>query len=427
MERHYRLFRLALITGLLVMSVACAGGRTTLPPAYSPAAAFYAPRAPSCTWTPAQIEDERPGSGFFTIAVGDDYDSSSSSYSYDDEYAWAAGYEKGGTEPYMLRWNPEGHDWRETPFPVVSNISEDVVAIGPYSRTDAWAVGYYAASQSMVQPLISHWNGMKWSIVKSPTFPHGALLSSVAAYSTTYATAVGRIFDANDNPLSLIENWDGKKWTPESPGRYGLCGPDSKHCTLSAVAFLSAPVNPPMTYIMDNRDVLHVEITDLLVRQDTKAPWTYVKTEKPQGATTTILNSFSFAGKDLLGIGFSQVGTSSDQSLIEHYDGKSFSIQSTPHLGKESFLTGVAYSPKAGAIAVGGYLDTNNVESPYALGYNGVGWTKMRPPNLGKGSIGLDAIAALQGTSDFWVAGNYMPVGKPKLSKGFIDLVKCKL
>jgi len=84
---------------------------------------------------------------------------------------------------------------------------------------DAWAVGdYYSSKTKMIDTLILHWDGAKWSKVRSPSparrFP-GNILRGVSATSAHRAWAVG--WSASDTRRnandSLILRWNGTRWS----------------------------------------------------------------------------------------------------------------------------------------------------------------------------------------------------------------------
>jgi hypothetical protein len=136
--------------------------------------------------------------------------------------AWAVGYYytpyPGPLLTVILRWN--GQVWSQVPSPdpgtgtgggSVVNQLRGVTAV---SGTNAWAVGSYtdAASHSLSQTLIAHWNGQAWTQVPSPNPNHRSELTAVSAASARDAWAVGEYFDGAGDQ-TLIEHWNGHTWT----------------------------------------------------------------------------------------------------------------------------------------------------------------------------------------------------------------------
>ena len=84
---------------------------------------------------------------------------------------------------------------------------------------DAWAVG--VRGNGVVHTLIEHWDGRRWSVVRSPSPPgaHGtgpfAGLRAVTAISANDAWAAGESGGSARAPATrtLIEHWNGRRWT----------------------------------------------------------------------------------------------------------------------------------------------------------------------------------------------------------------------
>src|SRR5205823_6086798 len=79
------------------------------------------------------------------------------------------------------------------------------------SANDVWAVGQYSNSSSSSQTLTMHWNGTAWSVVSSPSPGiYDNELRDVTAVASNDVWAVG------DNGYgiyqTLIEHWNGSAW-----------------------------------------------------------------------------------------------------------------------------------------------------------------------------------------------------------------------
>jgi hypothetical protein len=106
------------------------------------------------------------------------------------------------------------------PSPNPSPSSNLLSAVSANSATDVWAVGNSGDQATIsVQTLALHFDGATWKAVPTPNpLPKQALnqnvLLSVQAVSASDVTAVGFIADANaQNTRTLIEHWNGTKWS----------------------------------------------------------------------------------------------------------------------------------------------------------------------------------------------------------------------
>jgi hypothetical protein len=81
------------------------------------------------------------------------------------------------------------------------------LALGPGDR------GGDRPAARNISPLILHWNGHRWQLVKTPNLPAGSGLVGITATSARHAWAVG---GAGDNlgakAKALVLHWNGKRW-----------------------------------------------------------------------------------------------------------------------------------------------------------------------------------------------------------------------
>ena len=127
---------------------------------------------------------------------------------------WAAGEicGYGNMKTLTEHWN--GYKWQVIPSPRPGRNDSTLVAVAAASGNDVWAVGNSQVSGFYQwNTLIEHWDGAKWSIVKSPNVP-GAdknFLNGVATVSPTDVWAEDGIPGTIDAPL--IEHYDGRSWS----------------------------------------------------------------------------------------------------------------------------------------------------------------------------------------------------------------------
>jgi len=137
---------------------------------------------------------------------------------------WAVGNVYNGNNTNTLTMHWDGSQWSIVPSPNPSSFYNTLNAVTSISKNDVWAVGAYNGTNG--QPsLIEHWNGTSWSIVSGPS-PSQAFntLNAIARVpGTKQLWAVGYYFATpnSSTPLTLIEQWNGKQWSvvsSPSPG-----------------------------------------------------------------------------------------------------------------------------------------------------------------------------------------------------------------
>lgn len=103
--------------------------------------------------------------------------------------------------------------------PSISYVGAPLFAVATVSARDAWAVGYacFRFSCPPFQTPTFHWNGRRWSLVRSPS-PGDARLDRVVARSSRNVWATG---SCSGNCSVLVLRWNGRRWSrlpsPSSP------------------------------------------------------------------------------------------------------------------------------------------------------------------------------------------------------------------
>src|SRR6266852_8298727 len=104
-----------------------------------------------------------------------------------------------------------------TPNPNVHGNT--LIAVSGTSASDVWAVGFSNSNNvNESRTLIEHWDGASWKVVASPNpgstpacvnLNSGNYLNAVAAVSPTNVWAVGFYFTCNTLLKPLILHWNG--------------------------------------------------------------------------------------------------------------------------------------------------------------------------------------------------------------------------
>jgi hypothetical protein len=134
---------------------------------------------------------------------------------------WVTDRAFNGNTPAQV-WNWNGKKWRQTAIPALNGKTGYVLNdLSASSAKDVWAVGDLLDENLQSFTVAVHWNGAKWSVVKTPALPitDGARFLGVAAISPKNAWAVGD----NVHFPAVIEHWNGTAWkVVKSPACGGL-------------------------------------------------------------------------------------------------------------------------------------------------------------------------------------------------------------
>jgi len=104
---------------------------------------------------------------------------------------------------------------------------------------------------------------------------------------------------------------------------------------------------------------------------------------------------------DVWAVGARGVTDSSSSTLIEHWNGKAWSIVPSPAPGSGSDLIGVTTSNAANDVwAVGSYEPAGATQAQtLTLNWNGTAWVTVASPNASSGFSSLDSVATTPGAT----------------------------
>jgi hypothetical protein len=250
------------------------------------------------------------------------------------------------------RWN--GSTWSIVAAPTPIGATETSLgAVACLSATSCMAVGSYSTATAD-KTFATRWNGTTWSIVAMPT-PAGAALNVLAGLSCTssascYAVGGSLVDSASGFSFkTLVERWNGTSWAivaspnPTSPSLAALSGVSCTSATnCDAVGFA---LNPST---FDERT---------LVEHWNGTSWSIVAFATPSGALQAGLNDVSCpSAANCYAVGFSATDTSS-KTLVEHWDGLTWSVQATPNPSgaSDAGLSGVSCPGPTTCYAVGAF------------------------------------------------------------------------
>ena len=210
------------------------------------------------------------------------------------------------------------------------------------ARHSLWAVGFFRVGIGAFEtvPVIDHLNGRTWTIAPSPRLD-AAVLTGIGGTSGTDIWAIGRQM-VPDAAVSIIEHYDGHAWTR-----------------------VTSP--SPVTEYLDLVAITAISPSDVWVAGD-------------------------YRGSD-----------SVFRTLVEHYDGHTWSIVPSPNLGQGSnYLAGLTVLD--GQPWAVGRADDGASYRPLALQWTAAGWSGHMLPRSGSGDEALNAAVTVGHT--LWAVGS---------------------
>jgi hypothetical protein len=239
-----------------------------------------------------------------------------------------------------------------------------------------------------------------WRLVASPNVrgASGSGLSGVAAVSADDVWAVGSAGGQQPGGQTLIEHWNGTNWQiVASPN------PGAEFSQLAAVAAVSSndiwavglQVNTP-------------GVTQTLIEHWNGTSWSVVPSPSPGAANNELLGVSAASANDVWAVGFINTSTTGE-TLIEHWNGTKWSVVPSPNpkssQGVNNGLSGVAAISATDAWAVGSGVTISG--ETLIEHWNGSRWSLVTSPDEPQLGGELRAAAAIS-AGDVWAVGDYV-------------------
>ncbi len=287
--------------------------------------------------------------------------------------AWAVGDHDNGVGLGVLILHYNGTRWatQAAPHSGFSSCgsaacSYGLNAVAALSASDAWAVGAHAcrAIECPELTLVEHWNGRSWKVQPSPNFGGVSELTGVAAWNNSHVWATGTDHAGTvttGNGHGFIERWNGHKWQLVTLPKLGF------ESALDAVTAVSASnVWAVGTYAPHRNSTERT-----LVLHWNGAHWLRVSSpNRGTGAFNELHAVKSVSAHDIWAVGGYRSGQGAERTLIEHYNGASWTVSSSPNVNAfDNGLTAVTGRSTTSVFAVGSAEGDANDDSssPLAL------------------------------------------------------------
>jgi hypothetical protein len=305
--------------------------------------------------------------------------------------------------PFADHWN--GTAWAGMQLPTPSGQVATLEGVADIAPGDGWAVGYSTSSSTdLDSTLIEHWNGTSWSIVPSPD-PAGASgsseLDAIAAVSPTDIWAAGDDLPGGGSISLLFEHYNGTSWTAvPSPGGGFALG-------LAALA----SNNVWMVGDVDSQVPISAHWNG--------SSWSMVTTPSVNAGPNPIEELTAVTAvtaSDVWASGW--VGNVDNENKLEpimlHWTGSAWSVVTVPNPGSEgSRLNGITSDGADDVFAVGQTQEDNGSLLTLIEQFNGSTWTAISSPDPGRNGSLIDNVLSAAGSaaSTIWAVGAFNKQG----------------
>jgi hypothetical protein len=224
----------------------------------------------------------------------------------------------------FLSLNFNGQSWTSVPllFPGGEASMRGVTAISP---TDVWSVGSTLVNSTHLIAVIEHYDGKQWKIVASPQFSTGCELHNIQAFSANDIFAVGESNSDSQQGQPLVEHYDGTTWSvvQNLPLKKGEIGVLNAIAGVSGTDFWIAGAGGSQLGVFGTPIVMHFDGREF-------KRVAFLGTKLDFGGITAITTDDAWI-----------VGTNGS-TLTAHWDGQVWKVVPSPGVGIFSSLTGVS-------------------------------------------------------------------------------------
>lgn len=247
-----------------------------------------------------------------------------------------------------------------------------------FSRTNAWTVGWFGIGSSDANSESLHWNGRKWTLVK--TVNEGLTVNGLEGISATSPSNMWGVGWLIGN--CLIQHWNGRKWAAVKCPYHGI------ESQLNGVSARTGTDAWAVGFVWP-------QSTQIAFSEHWNGhAWAQVSTAPVSGSFIQLNSVVDLGPGNVLAVGSYKTksgGSYIQHQLAEHWNGHAWKRVSVPGAGRASFLSGVSGKTSAGVIAVGGATSGGH-QVPLIERWTGSRFVRVAQP---VGSGNLNAITVL--------------------------------
>jgi len=299
----------------------------------------------------------------------------------------------------------DGSTWKAFSVPGIhGDNTSRLGGVVNFAHNNAWTVGLINIGQGNTNQVIEHFDGTKWSVSPGPKFLPGdqPSLESLTAISPSDMWAAGFILTDNGQRLfPLFEHYDGTAWTAFQTtfGNGTIFG-------------VSADASN------DVWAVGSVAQSQTFVEHYDGNTWAVIPSPNAGLGFNVLFGVVALAQDNVWAAGYFTQDVNSTRpakTLIEHWDGTSWKIVTSPNMGPHSVfqsnqLYGITAVSANDIWAFGSWFsaDGSGQQSTLVLHWNGTGWMIVPSPNPANSNFRADILfgGTVIPTGNLWIVGN---------------------
>jgi hypothetical protein len=267
-----------------------------------------------------------------------------------------------------------------------------------YIRLVACTIGVLLSVRLLAPGLAEAQTG--WTVVTSPNQGSGNNeLHGVASVSGNDVWAVGEADNSLGNNEPLTMHWDGTAWSIVPSPTTGIIVGNF----FGVAAAATNDVWAVGSYLPTKGS------GQALIEHWNGRAWSVAK-KAPSVAGSSLDAATVVSANDVWAVGNVSNASGVEQTFIEHWNGKQWSVVASPSPGAQTnFLQGVTAVATNDVWAVGSFRNASGASQTIALHWNGTAWSIVPSPSpsASAGGVGDEFLGtAAVSTSDVWAVGD---------------------
>jgi hypothetical protein len=306
----------------------------------------------------------------------------------------------------------KGKAWSIQTVPLPSGGSDgQLFGVSCLSPSRCTAVGGYYSSSGTTVPLVEVSTGTTWSVqpsaVPRDAGATGSLLRAVSCRSPKACMAVGEQPSSSVFSATLGEVWNGSTWkiTSTPGGGDSVSILEGVSCLSSSAACMAVGWSSPVDF----------DFGPTLAELWNGVSWKLQVTLNITGALPAVLNGISCASSQVcITVGETSNASGTDVPLAESWNGSTWKITPMPNPAgsADTNLNAVSCTSSASCTAVGLYVNGSEAGVTLAEAWNGKAWSIQTTPKLAASTnSGLDAVSCTSASACTAVGDTYKSGG----------------
>jgi hypothetical protein len=274
------------------------------------------------------------------------------------------------------RWN--GNSWSIQPTPNPSGgQNSGLVGVSCATATACTAVGRFTNSLGFGVPFAEQWDGTRWVVEPVPDLGSAdstSQLTGVSCVSADACMAVGYYVNRTGDVVTLVDYWNGTHWA-------AVTTPNPQGTDESILRAVSCKRKKECTavgyYDADNSQLL-------LAEHWNGKTWKIQTIPSPSGTTQSFPTAASCPSARICMMAGGYTISGTDLTLAEQRDRGNWAIQSTANPGdSQNLFLGLSCHGKQACTGVGYFINSQDAQVALAERWNGATWTTQVTPNPG--------------------------------------------